>query len=81
MDVKLHLSQMTCTVYAYLKRGCYERHFDLRERKLTQMHNEELHDFYSLYIRLNKSKWMNKVGYMAQRREKRNTYGVMVVIP
>jgi hypothetical protein len=45
-----------------------------------KMHNEELHNFYSLpsIIRMNKSRRMKWVGHVARMGEKRNAYKVVV---
>jgi hypothetical protein len=47
------------------------------------LHNEELHDLYSLssIIRIIKSRRMRWTGYVAQMGEKRNTYMLLVGKP
>jgi hypothetical protein len=48
-----------------------------------KLHNEELHDLYSLpsIIRIIKSRRMRWVGYMARMGEKRNVYRLLVGKP
>jgi hypothetical protein len=46
-----------------------------------KLHNEELHNLYSLLNRMIKSKRMKWAGHVARIGEKRNAYGILVRKP
>jgi hypothetical protein len=65
--------------------GCETWSLTLREEhRLTgewgKLHNEELHDLYSLpsIIRIIKSRRMRRAGHAARMRERRNAYRLLV---
>jgi hypothetical protein len=51
--------------------------------KWRKLHNEELHDLYSLpsIIRIMKSNWMRGAGHLSRMGERRNTYRLLVGKP
>jgi hypothetical protein len=69
-----------------LRTRCREEYLDRRDEVIggwRKLHNEELHNLYSLprKIRMIKSRRMRCTGHVARRRAKRNAYGILVAKP
>jgi hypothetical protein len=66
-----------------LLRGVYLLTRDELSNRWRRLHNEELHDLFSLpwIVRNIKSRWMRWVGHVVQIGVKRNTYRLLVGRP